>query len=155
MTCIAILHSGPRSGQLCGCHTPSDQSFCGRHRNMIPINDKTIEYNIAFSDIDDLTYDPIIENKLLALNGYINIRLDKPLFFDDTYQPMVYMSYIESGNEQFTRITLAKEIIKTIEYFGTRPDVYNNTGYSISELFFERIEYDYNRNIYVAIINKI
>ena len=42
--CIAILKSGKRKGEMCGCMHYPGKLFCGRHKNSVEITEKEDDY---------------------------------------------------------------------------------------------------------------
>ena len=42
--CIAILKSGKRKGEICGCMNYPDSLFCGRHKNCVEITENEEDY---------------------------------------------------------------------------------------------------------------
>lgn len=114
-------------------------------------NNVLCEYNVLFTELDNLEPDPKIEKRLRhEIGNYINIRLEEPIYVTGSYLCLVYMSEIEPGEPYFTRKSLATEILKTIEYIKTNPDT---MPFNMSTLYFKNITYDHVRMMYVANIS--
>lgn len=155
-TCCATL----RVGTICtkpAHYMCYGKWYCGRHKKKDNVlaeygPEGLILSNIDFGLADD---DPIAESNIEKLNGYINIKVGWPVFTNGESSPLALISKISHDTETFTRITLAQELKAAIEYFLSRPDAYNLSGYSLDELRLDRITYDPMYGIFIANISTV
>lgn len=157
-TCCSILKSGPRRGNECGKNGILEYNgnwYCGSHRPSLREINALCKYSpngLLFQNIDFMDEDYVA---LTNLNGYINIRIGKNILYNNEKLSLVLMSCISPGEEHFTKLTLAKELKKEIEWVLDHPDLYDLAGYSINDLKLNEITYDSEHNIYVAEIDVI
>lgn len=163
--CNAILQSGERRGQQCGNRAThpfhTNKWYCSRHKHGDEAN-ILCEYGdtgVPLADIDTITQlitdDAYGEENVKKLKGYINIRVGKPIFYDNTKISLALISTISPCCDNFTRASLATELAISINHILERPDVYNLSGVSIQELVLMKITYDPIYGMFDAIIRKI
>ena len=133
-SCMAILKSGDRRGDLCGKNVAIGEHYCRRHINQQthprasqevicsydpPIN----QYNVKeFLQDDDVPHLP----------SYINVKIGRPLFVE-TPLSLCSISKIKPGKDWFTKYTLANEILNEIEWLLLHGEGVNKK-YSIDDI---------------------
>ena len=133
-------------------YTCYGKPYCGRHKFEDNI---LVEYNIPLANIEIVDEDPIADINIKTLNGYINIKVGWPVFVRGETCSLALMSRICYDTEHFSRFTLAQELRKAIEYFISRPDVYNLSGIQLEQMKLDRIIYDSTYGIFIANISII
>lgn len=131
--------------------------FCKKH---IPKTNTLCEYlpgGLFLSNIDEtqyfLTDDPLGDENCKILNGYINLRINGyPIFRDQ--EDSIPLVFFTSPGEQFNKITLAKEISKTVEYILSRPDIYNINDVDFADIKLESIYYNNYDGLFVAKLDR-
>ena len=148
--CDAIM----RNGNTCGKHAAwkcYGQWYCGRHKKTDNILcTYTPNYSLANLELELLNNDPIGEENIQKLNGYINIKVGAPVFKNGETCSLVLISQISHNTQHFTRHSIAEELAKNIKFFLTKPTEYNLSSYSIDQMLLRQIKYDNEYGIFVA-----
>lgn len=161
--CNTVLKAGRVCGSRAKFYNPMKQEYyCSRHNTLSSDEVKRINSNylcqygkdgLAFYDIDShfesIEADPIGDEAIKLLKGYINIRIGSPLLFES--MPLVYMSKIQGYGDNFDRKSLAKCLKDSIEYILSRKDIYAiQSDVDLFNLRLMSIRYDTYYGHYVA-----